>query len=148
MPKPIREFRKYRNELKAARIELDSRKRSELQSTLSYKSTVELLEIYDEAVTQLNLRFFRFSEKYRSSKRIVDVLDDLLKRRSVTEEKKRLFRLNAYNERMKIENLKREIQQEEGQKRELESLRAELESLLQAEAKRKIRVGVGIGFWF
>jgi len=148
MPKPIREFRKYRNELKAARVELDSRKRSELQSTLSYKSTVELLEIYDEAVTQLNLRFFRFSEKYRSSKRIVDVLDDLLKRRSVTEEKKRLFLLNAYNERMKIENLKREIQQEEAQKRELERLKAELESLLQAEAKRKIRVGVGIGFWF
>jgi len=75
-------------------------------------------------------------------------LDDLLKRRSVTEEKKRLFLLNAYNERMKIENLKREIQQEEAQKKELERLKAELESLLQADAKRKIRVGVGIGFWF
>ena len=104
--------------------------------------------MYDEVISQINLQVSPFSEKAKRSKKVLNELNTLLERRGVTEEEKRAALLDAYNERMEIENLSRLLEQEESQQQELELLRAELHRLEQVQTKRKIRLGVGIGFWF
>ena len=121
---------------------------SNFQISLYKKTTSELLEMYDEVISQINLQVSPFSEKAKRSKKVLNELNTLLERRGVTEEEKRAALLDAYNERMEIENLSRLLEQEESQQQELELLRAELHRLEQVQTKRKIRLGVGIGFWF
>ena len=121
---------------------------SNFQISLYKKTTSELLEMYDEVISQINLQVSPFSEKAKRSKKVLNELNTLLERRGVTEEEKRAALLDAYNERMEIENLSRLLEQEESQQQDLELLRAELHRLEQVQTKRKIRLGVGIGFWF
>jgi hypothetical protein len=121
---------------------------SDFQISLYKKTTSELLEMYDEVISQINLQVSPFSEKSKRSKKVLNELNTLLERRGVTEEEKRASILDAYNERLEIENLGRLLEQEEVQQQELELLRAELQRLQQVQTKRKIRLGVGIGFWF
>jgi hypothetical protein len=121
---------------------------SDFQISLYKKTTSELLEMYDEVISQINLQVSPFSEKSKRSKKVLNELNTLLERRGVTEEEKRASILDAYNERMEIENLSRLLEQEESQQQDLELLRAELHRLEQVQTKRKIRLGVGIGFWF
>ena len=121
---------------------------SDFQISLYKKTTSELLEMYDEVISQINLQVSPFSEKSKRSKKVLNELNTLLERRGVTDEEKRVSILDAYNERMEIENLSRLLEQEESQQQDLELLRAELHRLEQVQTKRKIRLGVGIGFWF
>ena len=121
---------------------------SNFQISLYKKTTSELLEMYDEVISQINLQVSPFSERAKRSKKVLNELNALLERRGVTEEEKRAALLDAYNERMEIENLSRLLEQEESQQQDLELLRAELHRLEQVQTKRKIRLGVGIGFWF
>ena len=121
---------------------------SNFQISLNKKTTSELLEMYVEVKFQINLQISPFSEKAKRSKKVLNELNTLLERRGVTEEEKNATLLDAYNERKEIENLSRLLEQEESQQQELELLRAELHRLEQVQTKRKIRLGVGIGFWF
>jgi hypothetical protein len=121
---------------------------TDFQISLYKKTTSELLEMYEEVVSQINLQTLPFSEKSKRSKKVLNELNALLERRGVTEEEKRAAYLDALNERMEIEKLNRLIEQEEVHQQELELLRAELHRLEQVQTKRKIRLGVGIGFWF
>jgi hypothetical protein len=121
---------------------------SDFQISLYKKTTSELLEMYNEVISQINLQVSPFSEKSKRSKKVLNELNALLERRGVTEEEKRASILDAYNERLEIENLGRLLEQEGVQQQELELLRAELQRLEQVQTKRKLRLGVGIGFWF
>jgi hypothetical protein len=121
---------------------------TDFQISLYKKTKSELLEMYVEVVSQINLQILPFSEKSKRSKKVLNELNALLERRGVTEEEKRTAYLDALNERMEIEKLNRLIEQEEVHQQELELLRAELHRIEQVQTKRKIRLGVGIGFWF
>ena len=112
---------------------------------LSEKSNEELIRMHVEASRKLDSYIFKFTNSYIKSKRLVEELAKLLDQRGTSQSSRAKARMD--NE-LAISQIMQSNRQSEIKRQEQQNMQRKLEVIEKRQKKRKIRLGIGIGFWF
>jgi len=112
---------------------------------LSKKSNEELIRMHVEASKELDSYIFKFTNNYIKSKKLVEELAKLLDQRGISQSS--LTKARMDNE-LAISQIMQSNRQSEIKRQEQQNMQRKLEEIEKRQKKRKIRLGIGIGFWF
>ena len=112
---------------------------------LSKKSNEELIRMHVEASKELDSYIFKFTNNYIKSKKLVEELAKLLDQRGISQSS--LTKARMDNE-LAISQIMQSNRQSEIKRQEQQIMQRKLEEIEKRQKKRKIRLGIGIGFWF
>jgi len=118
---------------------------SNFMASLSEKSDEELIRMHVEASRKLDSYIFKFTNSYIKSKRLVEELAKLLDQRGISQSSRTKARVDT---ELAISQLMQSNRQSEIKQQEQKNMQRKLEEIEIRQKKRKIRLGVGIGFWF
>ena len=118
---------------------------SNFMASLSEKSDEELIRMHVDASRKLDSYIFKFTNSYIKSKRLVEELAKLLDQRGISQSSRAKARMDT---ELAISQFMQSNRQSEIKRQEQKNMQRKLEEIEKRQKKRKIRLGIGIGFWF